>query len=104
MKHETLVAATVALEAGATNEMLDMVLNLGKEPNNVEELGTILADRYHLTVSDTVKHTLFAFRRAVTRDNTDTKKSVIIGMSEARRDEFYLRRASGLPRIRTHPS
>ena len=104
VKHETLVAATVALEAGATNEMLDMVLNLGKEPNNVEELGTILADRYHLTVSDTVKHTLFAFRRAVTRDNTDTKKSVIIGMSEARRDEFYLRRASGLPRIRTHPS
>jgi len=52
-----------------------------------------------------VKQALFAFRRAVTRDNTDDKKAVIIGMSEAQRDEFYLRRAGGsLPRIKTHPT
>ena len=105
VKHATLVAATVALEAGATNEMMDMVLELSKDPQNAEDLGASLAEKFHLTVSDGVKQALFAFRRAVTRDNTDDKKAVIIGMSEAQRDEFYLRRAGGsLARIKTHPT
>ena len=129
VKHDTLVAATIALEAGATHEMLDMVLSLSKDPQSVEEVADML-ETFNVRVSDNVKYvleprrpyprlppcalrhshaprsfarrTLFSFSRTVRRDNRDNRKSVVIGISEARRDEFYLRRAgAGLPKIQT---
>jgi calcium-dependent protein kinase len=97
VKHDTLVAATIALEAGATHEMLDMVLSVSKPPSSVEDVGDMM-EAFNVTVSDKVKRTLFSFSRTVCQKE-DTK-SVVIGMSEARRDEFYLRRAA-LPKIQT---
>ena len=100
VKHDTLVAATVALEAGATHEMLDMILSLSKSPQTAEEVSDML-EMAGVTVSDDVLQTLFSFASAVKPDgNNETKKSIVIGVSEARRDEFYLRHAA-LPKIQT---
>lgn len=102
VKHDTLVAATVALEAGATHEMLDMVLSFsrGKRPQNANEVRAML-ETAGVAVADNVLRTLLTFSQAVNPNgNKETIKSIVIGISEARRDEFYVRNAA-LPKIRT---
>jgi len=102
VKHDTLVAATVALESGATHEMLDMVLSLsrGKRPQNANEVRAML-ETAGVAVADNVLRTLLTFSQAVNPNgNKETIKSIVIGISEARRDEFYVRNAA-LPKIQT---
>ena len=101
---EAQVKMTVrhALEAGATHEMLDMVLSLGrgKRPQNANEVRAML-ETAGVTVADNVLRTLLTFSQAVKPDgNKETIKSIVIGISEARRDEFYVRNAA-LPKIQT---
>ena len=88
--------------AGATHVRLDMVLSLGrgKRPQNANEVRAML-ETAGVTVADNVLRTLLTFSQAVKPDgNKETIKSIVIGISEARRDEFYVRNAA-LPKIQT---
>jgi hypothetical protein len=90
VKHDTLVAATIALEAGATHEMLDMVLSVSKPPSSVEDVGDMM-EAFNVTVSDKVKRTLFSFSRTVcqkedTKHERGTARRVLLATCGAAQD------------------
>lgn len=94
VKHETVIAATQAIEAGSTPEMLDMVTSrmndLGRSLNT-QEVGELL-ESYNITVSNKVKDSLTKFSKSqVVNLSTEECVAAALGRSEARRDEFVQR-------------
>ncbi len=94
VKHETVIAATQAIEAGSTPEMLDMVTSrmndLGRslDPREISDL----MESYNMTVPDKVKDSLSRFSKTqVVNLATEDFVAAALGRSEARRDEFVQR-------------
>lgn len=94
VKHETVIAATQAIEAGSTPEMLDMVTSrmndLGRSLDPLE-IGELM-DSYNITVPEKVKDSLSRFSKSqVVNLATEDFVAAALGRSEARRDEFVQR-------------
>lgn len=106
VKHETVIAATQAIEAGSTPEMLDMVTSrmndLGRCLDR-HEVGELLAS-YDITVPEKVKESLSRFSKSqVVNLSTEDSLAAALGRSEARRDEFVQRLYNKIGSIQKMP-
>lgn len=94
VKHETVIAATQAIEAGSTPEMLDMVTSrmndLGRSLDT-QEVGELM-ESYNITIPNKVKESLSLFSKSQVANLTaEDCVAAALGRSEARRDEFVQR-------------